>query len=127
MTKSVEATVASLSFAQCEYLLFHVDHAVAVQRSNFKTLPSLLRLGLIQSDVPNCPRPRYTILTDFGRQAVCMLLANYADALVRAGCLDAEPLSTLAILQRLKAAHKPPVSAQTALEPARIALSGLEK
>ena len=81
-------------------------------------------LGLLQNESPGPmpAKPRALILTELGRQAVSLLLAEYADALVRAGCLDAEPLTPLMILQRLKAARKPAISASAALEPARIAI-----
>jgi hypothetical protein len=99
------ALLSTLSNSQRDLLLLHIDRAVDVRRdggAKVHATLSLIRLGLIQGDVPGS-RPKRTVLTEGGRFAVCLLLARYADALVRARCQDLrESLTPLAILRRMK-------------------------
>lgn len=115
--------IRALSESKRRILIEHIDGPIPISRNNqsrIHTINSLLGLGLLQNESPGpiCTRPRALILTEPGRQAVALLLAGYAEDLVRAGCLDAEPLTPLMILKRLKAARKPAVPAKPAMEPA---------
>lgn len=95
-----------LSPAQRDLLVEHIDRAVGVYRSNASMVhvaTSLIRLGLLRPEVPSL-RPKYTVLTDLGRGTVANLLATYADALVRAGCMQ-ERETPLQILRRLRVAR----------------------
>jgi hypothetical protein len=124
--------IKALTESKRRILIEHVDGPIPISRNNssrIHTINALLGLGLLRNESPGPmpAKPRALMLTEAGRWAVSLLLAGYAEDLVRAGCLDAEPLTPLMILQRLKAARKPAVSASVALEPARIAISALEK
>jgi hypothetical protein len=108
--------IRSLSEAKRRILIEHIDGPVPMNRENIyriHTINSLMGAGLLRNALsgpaPALGRPRALVLTEDGRWAVSLLLADYAEALVRAGCLDAEPLTPLMILQRLKAIRKPAV------------------
>ena len=83
---------ADLSRAQREVLIVHALGPQPVQRSdvqrsdNGRTGIILMRRGLIRYTGPDgkCggSRPTHTLLTEDGRQVVCAILAEYADALV---------------------------------------------
>jgi hypothetical protein len=106
------AFVAKVSGAQRKMLLAHLDGPVDVDVSqDGKTRWTLIQRGLITADAatPYRPaRPKSTRITDRGRQVVAYVLAEYADALVAAGYLDAEtpPETPLQILRRLRAEGK---------------------
>ncbi|MHB8271994.1 hypothetical protein [Bradyrhizobium sp.] len=109
--------VRALSEPKRRILIEHIDGPVPLSRENIfriHTVNALLAAGLLKNALQDYSspvgRPRALVLTESGRHAVSLLLADYADALVRAGCLDAEPLTPLTplmILQRLKAIRKP--------------------
>lgn len=89
-----------LSRRQCDFLLAHIDAPQEIDpTSHGQTRKSLLDHGLLgaysRPDARSYPirrehRPllRFTRLTEHGRATVAQILASYADALVRAGCLD---------------------------------------
>ena len=125
-----DAEVRNLSQYQRDVLLDHIDGAVDVSISNPHLLAvrnSLMKIGMLTSSVPGpaANRPRATVLTERGRMAVGMVLGQYADALVRIGLVHEE--TPLRVLQRLRSGRKPPVSAETALEPARLAMKAMQK
>lgn len=115
--------VAGLSEPQRELLILHIDRAVGVHRGRGMKIAasvSLMRFGLIRGEVPGVIRPKYTVLTDAGRAAVATLLAQYADALVRAGCLDHAPeLRPLQILRRLRAGAAASIDPEQSALPSR--------
>lgn len=100
----------ALSDIQRNLLIEHIDGPVAVTRlvpARDRTIRSLLTLRLLRphpSAGPLSRHPRFTALTEAGRHSVAALLADYAEALVRAGCLEMESgLSPIEILQTMKA------------------------
>jgi hypothetical protein len=130
ITPISDGEIRRLTKSQRDFLIDHIDGEVAVVLANNHCIStvrtSLLKAGLLKGSPPNSQRPRATLLTERGRMAVGLVLADYADALVRAGVLD-QQLTPLAVLRSLKALRNPPVSAETALEPVRVALRTLAK
>ena len=95
----------ALTQAQRELLIEHVDGSSSVEvaivvsdRNAARKI--LLSKGLIRPDRHR--PPKVTTITDDGRQVLAYVLAEYADALVRAGCvgiatpLEAKPSVPLA-------------------------------
>jgi hypothetical protein len=126
----VQRTVDGLSISQRNVLIQHIDGPVDVDLTDpkrRKSWRSLVDLKLLKSDglepaIAPLFRPRRCVLSWNGRQVVAKILADYADALVRAGCLRGEFLAEtpLQILQRLRAARKPipaPPAPERALKP----------
>jgi len=99
--------VSRLSAPQRDMLLKHIDVPVDVVAADSHVVTvrrSLLNLGLLRPHPTGSVRPRHTVLTPDGRDAVCKILAGYADALVHAGLLEQEnPLNALQALAQLKA------------------------
>lgn len=62
-----------------------IDPAAALRRS---TIQALTSAELIQPDRKGAMRPRFTMLTELGREVVCCVLGQYADALVQCGLMD---------------------------------------
>ena len=83
--------VRRISIAQREELIRHVasnQPFIVAARGDDGRMPTvrrLIELNLLKGD--DRVRPRHTYLTDAGRECVAMILADYADALVAAGCL----------------------------------------
>ncbi len=74
---------------------------------------ALISRGLVRYDLPgNVPtrRPHRTALTDLGREVLCVMLGDYADALVRVGCLE-EPLK-ITLKKAPAMVPQPPVDAE---------------
>jgi hypothetical protein len=122
-TPIADGEIRRLTKAQRDLLIDHVDGEVPVILANNHYIStirnSLMKMGLLKSSTPHTNWPRATLLTERGRLALSMVLADYADALVRAG-LFPEPLNALAVLRSLKAGRTPSDSAQTAPEPAAL-------
>lgn len=85
-----KAVARALSQAQRELLIDHVDGSsaleiavIAGERSGARKV--LIAKRLIRPD--RRERPRSTVITDDGRQVLSWVLAEYADALARAGCV----------------------------------------
>lgn len=98
-----------ISSAQRQYLLRHIDTRVPFNcRSERGTVLSLLKLKLIRDPSPSKTTfPTSTVLTELGREVVAALLAEYAETLIRAGCLEvdeevAREVRPLDIARRLK-------------------------
>jgi hypothetical protein len=62
-----------------------IDPKAALRRS---TVAALTSAGLVRPDRKGAMRPRFTLLTELGREVVCCVLSQYADALVQCGLLD---------------------------------------
>lgn len=91
---------SQLSLLQRDMLIEHLDTTVSVQRHfdpyRNKIRRQLVDAGLLQLDRPCFPN--YTSLTDRGRERLCAILADYADALARSGFTGYElPLAKPAI------------------------------
>lgn len=99
-----KAVARSLSQPQRELLIEHVDGSrsleikVAVGKNN-AARKVLIAKRLLRPD--RRERPTKTFITDDGREVLAYVLAEYADALVRAGCVgiatptDARPVAPL--------------------------------
>lgn len=111
VTRSFAKEVRNLTSAQRNHLLRHIDGArigVSAGSEFIVTSAALIRMNLVTAMPHNQPRPRYTIMTEAGRHAIAILLADAADSLVRAGVLDAGPPeeTPMDVLRRLKAAKQ---------------------
>ena len=82
----------------------------------------LLRRELIRYDQPQSNRPKFTVLTDLGRETACYVLGEYADGLVTAGILDRPPIITV---RRRMAYSIDPVDEVEVIAPADIGSSAL--
>lgn len=93
---SASSIAKRLSHPQRDILIAHI---VAPQRiyhrgdpaGKFRqhTVMALLKLGILKPLVVcGQKRAKVTVLTDFGREVAASILADYAEALVRAGALD---------------------------------------
>lgn len=103
--KVSDGDIRALRTGQREMLLRHVNRPVEVNIHDHPQIRiSLLAKGLLRGYPTDAARPRHTVLTEHGRYAACLILGDYADALVAAGFLDF-PLGErpLAMLQRWKA------------------------
>jgi hypothetical protein len=75
----------SLTAHQRAILFNHIDRevSVVVNRDTFVSTMKLIKRGLLRPKPKD--RPRHTLLSAKGRELVCKLLAEHADALVAAG------------------------------------------
>ena len=115
--------ISKLTALQRDMLVNHIDGTVDVTLNDHNLVQvrgSLLHNGMIKGATPF--RPRATVLTERGRYALAAVLANYAEALVKAGMLDVRPID---VLKQLK--NRPAVSAYDALLPARMAVEAFRK
>lgn len=80
-----------LSRKQREMLIEHIDgpQPVVLTSDQSATRASLLRFEFLQFDEPASPRPFNTLLTDRGREAICIFLDAEAGLLMRAHSLSA--------------------------------------
>lgn len=103
---ALSAVVRKLSANQRQMLLEHIDGSVGMVIEHLHlTRHALMNMGLLRTTQQS--RPHYTSLTEKGRMAVAMILADCADMLVQAGLLEQEsPLSVLQILLEMKQAGK---------------------
>ena len=107
--------VRQLTTLQRDMLIDHIDGEIEIVAVHLKNVRnSLIRIGLLAGSPQYSKRPRATILTEPGRQAVGIILGQYADALVRAGLLE----SPIMVLMQLKTMGKFPPKAESAPIPA---------
>lgn len=98
--------IRRLSIAQREELVRHVGGAqqfiIAARATDGRiaTTRSLIEFKLLRGDDRH--RPRFTYLTNLGREAAAIILAEYADALVEAGALT-EKLRPIDLVGLIKA------------------------
>lgn len=85
------AVAALMSKHKRDLLVSHVDGSAEIpvalwgdDRGALRTSTALIAAGLL-SPVPAMPRPRFTRITEDGRMVLALILAEYAEALVRAG------------------------------------------
>ena len=92
-----EYIVRRLSHSQRAALIDHVcgpqpiDYTIKPRgQDHRRIIHSLVGQDLIRrcGGMSTARRPTMTQITDFGREVAAAVLAGYADALVRAGCLD---------------------------------------
>lgn len=103
-----EVSVRRLSVLQREMLIDHIDCIVPIDRRDTRSdHAGVTRNWLIANKFLKCHptstyRPTGTSLTEDGRAAVCIILGDYADALVRAGLLELDDESPLEVLRRMR-------------------------
>jgi len=93
-----KTAIRNLRHSQTEVLIAHVDREVPINRLAPWELParySLIKMGLLRSIPTGAKRPRATTLSEAGREAVCFILAQYADALMQAGLLEDDRVQAL--------------------------------
>ncbi len=83
----------SISNRMRDVLIEHIDGPVKIIRATAagieakkaalhrQTAEALIDRGFLRVDDPAKPRPRYTIITEEGREELCAALADWADAL----------------------------------------------
>jgi hypothetical protein len=108
-----DAYVRRISIAQRAVLVEHIDGAVPLDRRDrfhTQTVTTLMTMKLLRDeksggvDYVCAIRPRATMLTIRGREALAKILAEYAEALVKAGCLggDSPALRPIDMIPLLK-------------------------
>ena len=103
---ALTSVVRKLSSNQRQMLIEHIDGSVGIVIEHLHlTRYALVNLGLLRTTQES--RPHSTSLTEKGRMAVTMILADCADMLVQAGILEqGDPLCALKILTEMKQAGK---------------------
>lgn len=91
--KLTKARVRTLSQNCKDLLIEHIHGEVPIIRGRAERFQVAVQFGMIGAGFllsvpPGSPRPRGTVLSHLGREAVCMVLGDYADALTKAGVLD---------------------------------------
>jgi hypothetical protein len=91
---SVGATATELKPAARNLLIDHIDGDRPVRRAEpVAAIGALLRRELIDYKPSGAIAPTHSVITERGRVVLSFILAEYADALVRAGYLDRRPES----------------------------------
>lgn len=102
-----------LSRVQCDFLVDHVDEGRPVihDRNEDTTRAALIARELIRYDQNESlvGRPKRTMLTDRGRECVCVILGEYADALFKTGYINARPVINLPPKKKRKLAYDAPL------------------
>jgi len=86
--------VLALSHARRNFIVEHIDGPRRARASDATTRGPLLHTKIICSCDERGVRQqtrqliKYTMLTDMGRDVLAQILADYAEKLVRSGCLD---------------------------------------
>lgn len=71
-------------------LIDHIDEAqpVNLKATNYSTIRAAVDRGFLRYHPQQCLRPTKTVLTEKGREALAIALADWADALTRARDAD---------------------------------------
>jgi hypothetical protein len=89
---SVRSIAFKMPKPQRDLLIAHIDGpqllAIGPETS---TRTALIDRKLLRFDTYASLRPKNTIITALGREVLCAILGDYADALVRAGALTKVP------------------------------------
>jgi hypothetical protein len=95
---SARSFVAKMPKLQRDSLVAHIEgpQQIVTGMERF-TRQALISRGLLHHDPANMmtSRPSKTALTELGREVVCIILGDYADALVKADMLEQRPQITL--------------------------------
>jgi hypothetical protein len=102
-----------LSKQQRDCLIQHIDYPQPIKRGpEFQTAFCLMYRNLLRGDYPQFPRS--TSLTELGREVLCTVLGDYADALFRTHLIEietsAEPILPPHIQAAINSAFQPPKS-----------------
>src|SRR5271156_4079611 len=93
--------VRRLSQRQRDLMIAHIDREVDVIMKNNHLAPvrnSLMRIGMLKGATQG-DRPRATVLTERGRQVVCIILGQCADALMQSQMADENQMAILLALK----------------------------
>ena len=90
---SARSIANGLRKAQRDFLMAHIDgpHPITTHGREWAVRNSLLNHALIAYPIGGMKNPTSTHLTELGREVLGAILGDYADALVRAGCLEKAP------------------------------------
>jgi hypothetical protein len=94
--KMPKPILTARTIRQRNMLVDHIDGPVDMTLTDPRVIQgrnTLIDQGLLQTSPPQAARPRITILTELGRMALAAILAEYADALVRAGFMEPQTAS----------------------------------
>jgi hypothetical protein len=97
--------------AQRDFLIEHVNGLQTIDvGEDTRTRTALFARDLIRyvGAGRSTERPHFTALTDLGREVVCSILGDYADALVKSGCLEEVPLIVIKAAPRIAASEPVP-------------------
>lgn len=87
---------------QRDLLIAHVDGPQPLTISHESMVRNaLLARDLLRFDNRASLRPKSTHLTDLGREVLCAILGDYADALVRCGALETIPTIVLRLAPKI--------------------------
>lgn len=99
-----------ISTTQCEFLIEHCcgERPITSNHLEAATRCALISRGLLrlQTHINAVNRERGTVLTDKGREVVCIILGNYIDALMEAGLLKERPPLFVEAFQRREVAQQ---------------------
>jgi hypothetical protein len=110
------AYVRRISIAQRAVLVGHIDGAVPLDRRDrfhSQTVDTLMTMKLLRDATSGGAgsvesiRPRATMLTIRGREALAKILAEYADAISKVIALEQDEIRPMEMLKRLKAMRGP--------------------
>ena len=95
MLQSTREIVSRMPKIQRDFLIEHVNGAQTIDvGEDTRTRTAMFARDLIRyvGAGKDGERPHFTALTELGREVVCSILGDYADALVKSGCLEDAPL-----------------------------------
>lgn len=93
---SARSIASRMPKAQRDLLIAHIDGPQPLTIGHESMVRNaLLARDLLRFNDRTAFRPKTTHLTDTGREVLCIILGDYADALVRAGALDEAPTIVL--------------------------------
>lgn len=90
------AFISKLSSSQRRLLISHIEGPQPIERTGpsgrgISSVDCLLRAGLLRAHPVGVVRPKFTDLSESGRNAVAKILSEYAEALIAVGCLEIDP------------------------------------
>ena len=77
--------IRHLSHAQCEFLVQHIDTVRPISQDIHEpsTRRVMIQHGYIRYEPPNAIKPQGTMLTELGREAVCVICDMWLEALLK--------------------------------------------
>ena len=89
---SARSIASRMPKPQRDLLIAHVDGPQPLTIGHeSKARNALIERNLLRFNDPMAFRPKTTHLTNLGRETLCIILGDYADALVRCGALETVP------------------------------------
>jgi hypothetical protein len=88
-----------ISVVSRNFLIRHTNGPVLIDNmDDWPARKALLTRSLIVLEPRGAKRPTFSQITTFGRDVLCFILAEYAEALVRAGYLEEMPRRFVEVL-----------------------------